>query len=156
MLHRGRRQNSRRPLNGLVMSGTVLLHLYAGAIARRLKPDEDMKPIHAVYIPVPSPFQVLEDFIDQCVRDYNLDLFSCRPEAAEVESVVTPNIPQGVECAQKRPKAVGKAKGGEGMRQALQRYKDRFPEISAILIGTRRTDPHGGTFITHVGWMSPC
>jgi hypothetical protein len=42
------------------------------------------------------------------------------------------------------PKPVGKAKGGEGMRLALQTYKDSHPEIKAILIGTRRTDPHGG------------
>ena len=42
------------------------------------------------------------------------------------------------------PKPVGKAKGAEGMKQALQIYKETFPKISAILIGTRRSDPHGG------------
>lgn len=39
---------------------------------------------------------------------------------------------------------VGKARGGEGMRQALERYKTEFPHIEAILVGTRRSDPHGG------------
>ncbi|THH29496.1 hypothetical protein EUX98_g4693 [Antrodiella citrinella] len=29
------------------------------------------------------------------------------------------------------------------MKSALQHYKDKFPHIQAILIGTRRTDPHG-------------
>ena len=29
------------------------------------------------------------------------------------------------------------------MRRALEVYKEEFPEIEAILIGTRRTDPHG-------------
>jgi len=129
-----------------MVKGTVLLHLYAGAIARRLGPEETMKPIHAIYIPVPSPFAVLEDFIQDCVKEYNLDLFSCKPEATEIESVVTPRGSDGHNYIN-RPKAVGKAKGGEGMRQALQSYKDQFPHITAILIGTRRTDPHGGAFV---------
>lgn len=124
----------------------MLLHLYAGAIARRLGPNEAMKPIHAIYIPVPSPFEVLEEFIEESRKVYNLDLFSCRPEATQVESVITPNVSEGVSYDYvSRPHAVGKSKGGEGMRQALQRYKDKFPHITAILIGTRRTDPHGGT-----------
>lgn len=131
--------------SGPFVIGTVLLHLYAGAIARRLSPNEEMKPIHSIYIPVPSPFEVLEEFIEETRKTYNLDLFSCRPEATQVESVVTPNVPEGVSYDYvSRPRAVGKSKGGEGMRQALQRYKDRFPHITAILIGTRRTDPHGG------------
>ncbi|GAW09588.1 adenine nucleotide alpha hydrolases-like protein [Lentinula edodes] len=41
------------------------------------------------------------------------------------------------------PRSVGKAKGGEGMRQALEMYKAQLPHINGILIGTRRTDPHG-------------
>ncbi|KAF5348010.1 hypothetical protein D9758_010010 [Tetrapyrgos nigripes] len=44
----------------------------------------------------------------------------------------------------KPPKAVRKSKGGEAMRQALQIYKDKHPNITGILIGTRRNDPHGG------------
>ena len=31
------------------------------------------------------------------------------------------------------------------MREALELYRARFPTVVAILIGTRRTDPHGGT-----------
>ncbi|KAG2007053.1 FMN adenylyltransferase, variant 2 [Coprinopsis cinerea AmutBmut pab1-1] len=137
---------------------TVLLHLYAGALARRLEQGEDMKPIHAIYIPVPSPFTVLEEFIEETTKAYNLDLFVCRPEATTIESVVTPKVAEGVKADDYigRPKAVGKAKGGEGMRQALQAYKDRFPKIAAILIGTRRTDPHGATLShrnpTDPGW----
>jgi FAD synthetase len=30
------------------------------------------------------------------------------------------------------------------MKQALEIYKNKFPNIDAILIGTRRTDPLGG------------
>lgn len=37
------------------------------------------------------------------------------------------------------------------MRRALEFYKSRFPHIDAILIGTRRTDPHGGESSTSTG-----
>ena len=43
---------------------------------------------------------------------------------------------------------VGKARGGEGMRRALEVYKETFPQIEAILVGTRRGDPHGGELHT--------
>ncbi|PPQ74349.1 hypothetical protein CVT24_000660 [Panaeolus cyanescens] len=145
---------------------TVLLHLYAAALSRRhssssSSPTTSLKPIHALYIPVPSPFPVLEEFIQQAAQFYNLDLFECKPEAPQVESVVTPQ-PQAGNAGSldailsPPPKAVGKAKGGEGMRQALETYKFRFPNITAILIGTRRTDPHGATLShrnpTDPGW----
>lgn len=128
------------------ITGTVLLYLYAGAIAHRLKECETMKPIHAIYIPVPSPFQALEDFIDETTKAYHIGLFSCRPKAPQVESVNTPMPTQNgsSDYLDAAPKPVGKSKGGEGMLQALEAYKEQFPDISAILIGTRRTDPHGG------------
>jgi hypothetical protein len=44
--------------------------------------------------------------------------------------------------------AVGRARGGEGMRQALALYKLAFPDVAAILVGTRRGDPHGGAHPT--------
>ena len=124
----------------LLFLGTVLLHLYAGAIARRLPECESMKPIPAVYIPVPSPFTILEDFIDDSATTYNLDLFSCRHSEPLVESVP----PASIDLNSRDKKPIGKPKGeGITMREALQIYKDRFPSISAILVGTRRTDPHG-------------
>ncbi|KAF7319549.1 FAD synthetase [Mycena chlorophos] len=141
---------------------TVLLHLYAGALARRLGPSETLQPIPAIYIAVPSPFPMLEEFIDDAAEKYNLDLFLCRPPSERVESVVTPLPPplnaNGVvdDDYVEAPKAVGKAKGAEGMKQALEIYKDKFPDIEAILIGTRRTDPHGATLshrnMTDPGW----
>ncbi|KAF4613016.1 hypothetical protein D9613_011029 [Agrocybe pediades] len=137
---------------------TVLLHLYAGAIARRLKDGQEMKPIHAIYIPVPSPFKVLEDFIAEATKLYNLDLFSCKPEDPVIESVPTPAPMKSQTDYVDVPKPVGKSKGGEGMREALQTYKDTFPHITAILIGTRRTDPHGAKLshrnMTDPGWPS--
>jgi FAD synthetase len=129
--------------------GTVLLHLYAAVLAQRLGYHNTMKPIPALYISVPSPFPKLEKFIEESVHAYNLDLFHCTPPMEQVESVSTPPAHVGgthLTVSIPLPVAVGKAKGGEGMRQALGMYKSRFPHITAILIGTRRTDPHGGTY----------
>lgn len=70
-----------------------------------------------------------------------------------IESVATP-APQAalngksdyLNAPNSKPEqAVGKAKGGEGMRRALEVYKEKFPLVEAILVGTRRGDPHGGT-----------
>jgi FAD synthetase len=134
-------------------TGTVLLHLYAGALARRLSPSEPMRPIQTLYIPVPSPFSVLESFIADTAKVYNLDLFLCKPQDMLLESVVTPAPANGngvgvdyLNSQTQRKRSVGKAKGAEGMRQALEIYKARFPHITAILVGTRRSDPHGGTY----------
>ncbi|KAF8960914.1 hypothetical protein BDZ97DRAFT_1905745 [Flammula alnicola] len=95
--------------------------------------SEKMRPIHAIYISVPSPFQVLEDFIEEATRLYNLDLFSCNHDAPQVESIVTP-----------APQTNGTS------------YVDA-PKL-AILIGTRRTDPHGAKLshrnMTDPGWPS--
>jgi FAD synthetase len=104
-----------------------------------------MKPIPAVYIPVLSPFTTLEDFIDDSARTYNLDLFSCtRHSDPHVESVppAASSIDLNSSNIDRDRQPTGKAKG-EGMREALQLYKDHFPKITAILVGTRRTDPHG-------------
>lgn len=144
-----------------------MLHLYAGAVARRtpLKMDNDKcKPLAAVYIPVPSPFPVLETFIDEVAKAYNLDLFHCPHLTGPqypVESVTQPGTPanglalgsaDGKQKGYMDARPANKAKGGEGMKVALVLYKEKFPHVDAILIGTRRTDPHGGTANTsHCG-----
>ncbi|KAJ7845919.1 hypothetical protein B0H13DRAFT_2409165, partial [Mycena leptocephala] len=116
-------------------------------LVRRLSPSETA---------VPSPFPTLETFIDESAKRYNLDLFHCRPASEPVESVATPAPTIGTDYMEPAPKAVGKAKGAEGMKQALEIYKNKFPNIDAILIGTRRTDPHGATLshrnMTDSGW----
>ncbi|KAL4076874.1 hypothetical protein V8B97DRAFT_1867066 [Scleroderma yunnanense] len=142
---------------------TVLLHLYTAALARHYPQTQS---ITAVYIPVPSPFPELEAFLSQETKAYGLDLFTCIPPSdvdipLPVESVTpgiaTPTTPtsDGAHPANglfSRP--VGKARGGEGMRRALELYKSRFPHIEAILIGTRRTDPHGAT-LSHRNMCDP-
>lgn len=113
--------------------------------------------ISAVYIPVASPFTKLEDFIWESAKAYNLDLFVCSHESdtpLPVESVTpgtaTPDArkqSEGFLGLAGFLQAVGDARGGEGMRRALHLYKERYPHIEAILVGTRRSDPHGGKFL---------
>ncbi|KIY49852.1 adenine nucleotide alpha hydrolases-like protein [Fistulina hepatica ATCC 64428] len=138
---------------------TVLLHLFAAALAKRTPSNHSMKPIPGVYIAAPSTFPSLEEFIDSAAQAYNLDLFHTRPPNQPVESVDTPSQSNGTshtDVSDPLSKPLGSSKGAEGMKQALQIYKDRYPHISAILIGTRRTDPHGGRLsyrnMTDHGW----
>ncbi|KNZ75389.1 FAD synthase [Termitomyces sp. J132] len=135
---------------------TVLLHLYAGALARRLARGHTMKPIPAIYIPVPSPFPSLEKFIEETVKNYNLDLFRCSSHPEQAENMVTTStFTDSLYTKQPKPNA-SKPKGPDGMRRALEAYKRRFPHITAILIGTRRSDPHGAKLshrnMTDEGW----
>ena len=104
--------------------GTILLHLYAAALAKRTT----QPAIPALYIPVPSPFTALEDFIFHAARVYDLSIFTCTPPHLAETST-----------------GFGDAStDGTDMREALELYRARFPTVEAILIGTRRTDPHGG------------
>ncbi|KAM6501128.1 hypothetical protein JOM56_004142 [Amanita muscaria] len=132
---------------------TVLLHLYVAALARRLSQPAELPPIPAIYIAVPSPFPILETFIDQATKDYNLDLYYCRPPN-DGDDMILP--PVNGESGQGRYTSAEKAKVNHGMKQALEVYKSRFPDIQAILVGTRRTDPHGASLsyrnMTDPGW----
>jgi hypothetical protein len=117
-----------------VHPGTVLLHLYAAALAKRtISPS-----IPALYIPVLSPFPALEAFIIHAARLYKLPVLTCTPPSAATTSAeaVTPDGEASTD--------------GTNMRKALELYRVHCPLVKAILIGTRRTDPHGGAHSTFV------
>lgn len=134
--------------------GTVLLHLFAGALAKR-RGSAATKLIPALYIPVPSSFPALETFIAECIDAYNLDLFHCAldPEDSAVvgegdgyEMPLCDALRKRIRlpsASAERPMVAGK---GAGMRKALELYKAEHPSVSAILMGTRKGDPHGGQY----------
>lgn len=93
---------------------------------------------------MPSPFPVLETFIEQASKDYNLDLYYSRPPESAEDAILPPANGES-QLEQYTP--AEKAKVNHGMKQALELYKSRFPHIEAILVGTRRTDPHGGEVV---------
>ena len=127
--------------NGLVstiaynlITGTVLLHLFAAILANPKYSPAEPKAIAGLYIPCPSPFPALESFIKTSSSSYNLDLFQCIPPAAPDNSLPVENVVDGEQ----------RGKGGESMKRGLEVYKVKYPNIEAILVGTRRGDPHGG------------
>lgn len=69
---------------------------------------------------------------------------------------VVPSVNEGGPVPGSQGVTGGKAKvkGGEGMKKALQIYKERFPVIEGILVGTRRNDPHGGTDVLRITSMT--
>lgn len=110
---------------------TVLLHLYAAALSKRAVKTR----IRAMYIPMPSPYEDLESFIQESVHRYDLDLFNCLPTtAANGEQLPVESVKDGAQ----------RYHGGDGMCKALTVYKEKFPHVEAIFLGTRRSDPHGG------------
>lgn len=114
---------------------TVLLHLYAAVLSKR----EVKTRIRAVYIPLPSPYEELESFIQESVVRYNLDLFHCLPTMST----------SGDQLPVESVKGGGQRyRGGEGMRKALEVYKEKFPQVEGILMGTRRTDPDGSEHLS--------
>ncbi len=86
----------------------------------------------------------MEAFIDEAVRLYNLNIFNCTASLVE-----TTNMRANGKDKAAAPAVAGKAKSGGDMKTALERYKKMFPSVSAILMGTRRTDPHGGELAAH-------
>lgn len=102
-----------------LLAGTVLVHLLAASIFRHLALSSPaaVPSIKCVYVRCPSPFPQVEAFVTLCTERYHLDL-----EAVE-----------------------------GGMRDALEVYLHRHASesgggIKAVLVGTRRGDPHGGAF----------
>ncbi|KAK5121721.1 hypothetical protein LTR85_004596 [Meristemomyces frigidus] len=80
--------------------------------------------LRSVYIISPHPFKEVDDFVDDSLRTYHLDL----------------------------------ARYAKPMKEAFADYLGDYKEVKAIFVGTRRTDPHGGSLKyfdpTDRGWPS--
>ena len=72
------------------------------------------KALQSVYIISPHPFAEVDDFVNESVKDYKMDL----------------------------------ARYAMNMKEAFKVYLEDHKQVKAILVGTRRTDPHGQT-LTH-------
>ncbi|RHZ69482.1 hypothetical protein Glove_283g42 [Diversispora epigaea] len=87
----------------------VLLYLFTAVIYKNFQNSEKKPNIQAIYIRTPNSFTEVEEFVNECILRYELDII----------------IIEGP------------------MKQALQKYHECRPNVKAILIGTRRIDPHG-------------
>jgi len=100
---------------------------------------EDSVPLlipRSLSIAVPSPFSALDISIAYSTKDYNLDLFKGRPSSDTLENVQTPSMKNAIEYVEDlalKADSMGRAKGGEGMRQASATYKKDLPEMTDIL-----------------------
>ncbi|KAK4705000.1 FAD synthetase, partial [Phenoliferia sp. Uapishka_3] len=95
--------------------GTVLIHLLAASFFRSLPPSTTPL-IKCVYVRCSAPFPQVEAFVTICTQRYHLDL-----------SAVDGSMKEAL---------------GEYIDQ---RKGDANGAIQAILVGTRRGDPHGAT-----------
>lgn len=82
--------------------------------------------IPAIYAYPPDPFPLVTNFVESSAKFYHLD----------IEHIPTDPRPKN----QSREKIT--------IRDAFQRYMNAHPDIRAVFVGTRRTDPHGGS-LTH-------
>ncbi|XP_053559547.1 FAD synthase isoform X2 [Bombina bombina] len=88
---------------------TALLHLFHAALQRRYPDCKDK--LQALYIRIVSPFQEMEQFMQDTTKRYSLHI----------------NTIQG------------------DIKQALMDLKAEQPQLEAILMGTRRSDPYSRT-----------
>ncbi|GAA5949423.1 hypothetical protein JCM3765_003404 [Sporobolomyces pararoseus] len=95
-----------------------LLHLSSPSFSTTTKATPSLPPIPTIYIRQPSPFPQEESFTSLCQSRYNLEL-----SAVEGKSMK------------------------DSLREWIEERKSRLGiengEIKAVLVGTRRTDPHG-------------
>ncbi|KAI4198031.1 MAG: hypothetical protein LQ350_005542 [Teloschistes chrysophthalmus] len=135
----------------------VLLILYLSLLSTH--PDlPDRLP--AIYIPPSHPFASVTDFTLRSAARYhlNLDLYSDESSSSsQFTTTSTSTTPKGQDDAGREGRG-GKGKGGGSMKEAFTQYLSRNPDVDAIFVGTRRTDPHGGKLspegfdMTDGGW----
>ncbi|KAM4662749.1 FAD synthase isoform 2-T2 [Discoglossus pictus] len=85
---------------------TALLHLYHAAVQRKYPERKDK--LQALYIRIVSPFQEMEQFMQDTTKRYSLQIYTIQGD----------------------------------IKQALMDLKAQQPQLEAILMGTRRTDPY--------------
>ncbi|KAF2239948.1 adenine nucleotide alpha hydrolases-like protein [Viridothelium virens] len=91
----------------------VLLVLFLASLhTKRLSSNRPL--LQSVFILSAHPFAEVDDFVNDCIRVYSLDL----------------------------------ARYAKPMKAAFEDYLNEKPNVKAILVGTRRTDPHGEN-LTH-------
>lgn len=105
------------PLALLIVEGTVLLHIWAAVLLRHAK---------AAGVNGASSSQPKRRLRALYVR--------CQSPFPQVEEFID-------ECAEIY--ALDLVPITAGMREALERYREVVPSVRAVLVGTRRGDPHG-------------
>ncbi|RKP36020.1 hypothetical protein BJ085DRAFT_15979, partial [Dimargaris cristalligena] len=90
---------------------TILLELVSVIAAHRRPTSASPLKLIASYVTHPDGFPEVDQFVDEAVQRYNLDL----------------------------------VKTAGPLKQGLTEFMQLRPHIQAMVVGTRRTDPHGAT-----------
>ncbi|KAL7411279.1 hypothetical protein BDY24DRAFT_397274 [Mrakia frigida] len=113
---------------------TLLLHLLKKILSERASSSSSSASsstppppplLKALYITAPHPFQEVEDFVDQSITDYGLDLVRI---GGGMKAALGLYLDDSGEVGVGEEEGKGKGKGVKGM-----------------LVGTRRNDPHGAS-----------
>lgn len=110
---------------------TVLVHLLAAAVLLRQPATSSTALLQTVYVRCQSPFPQVEAFVTVCRKRYNLELVTIEGDMKHALDVYIDR----------------KGKAKEGTNDS---------KIKAVIVGTRRNDPHGATLetfqMTDPGW----
>ncbi|KEF52999.1 uncharacterized protein A1O9_10907 [Exophiala aquamarina CBS 119918] len=109
--------------------------------------------IPSIYAKPPDPFPAVTSFVEYSARVYHLDLahISTNPgpnkkQRSHSNPPLTHPPPKFNDLQQNHD--LPEAKPTISFRDAFALYLDANPQVHAIFVGTRRTDPHGG-HLTH-------
>ena len=163
-----------------IAAGTVLVHLLAAAVlvrSSRTAPNgvdpqgidppaastADLSPlprILAVYVRCVSPFPQVEAFVTLCARWYHLELDAVEGGMKEALQTYLDRRRTLAATAAARSTATRRRRSVDGAPEpaavngkesAVEAAHDAGEEqIKAIMVGTRRTDPHGATLTPFV------
>ena len=156
VLHTHYTSRSRRREDTLEADPLEITHLadttqYSFPTQQQPPSDDFPITIASIYAKPPDPFPAVTSFVDSSSTEYHLDLahITTNPGPAPTPHQKSHSSPPEPSS----PSHTRHASDGTDMpivtfRDAFAMYLNQNPNVKAIFVGTRRTDPHG-SHLTH-------
>ncbi|KAF7846381.1 hypothetical protein BT93_L4480 [Corymbia citriodora subsp. variegata] len=120
----------------------VLLVLYLAVLHTHFQQMKSVPTtIPSVYVKSPDPFPQVTDFVETSSKQYHLDLVGIATNPGTSPTLSKARSHADPPNTDNQPEKVT-------FRDAFEIYLKSHPQVKAIFVGTRRTDPHGGK-LTH-------